>query len=113
MLTSTPIARGLKLGEQGGTTFYAPDGRLKSRREDLGMWRRPEHVGGFEFFLCNRETTARHVQQSRPWSPLAGGKDFNPQAVQRTVDGIRNDAGAVRSAYSSIRGPDNPLERGR
>ncbi len=39
--------------------------------------------------------------------------DFNPQAVRRTVDGIRKDAGAVRSAYSAIRGPGNPLERGR
>jgi hypothetical protein len=27
------------------------------------------------------------------------GGDFNPQAIRRTVDGIRNDAGAVRSAY--------------
>jgi hypothetical protein len=33
------------------------------------------------------------------------GGEFNPQAVRRTVDGIRNDAGAVRSAYSAIRGP--------
>jgi hypothetical protein len=41
------------------------------------------------------------------------GGDFNPQAVRRTVDGIRSDAGAVRSAYSAIRGPGNPLERGR
>ena len=41
------------------------------------------------------------------------GGDFNPQAVRRTVDGIRNDVGAVRSAYSAIRGPGNPLERGR
>jgi hypothetical protein len=41
------------------------------------------------------------------------GGDFNPQAVRRTVDGIRSDAGAVRSAYSAIRGPGNPLERAR
>ncbi len=41
------------------------------------------------------------------------GGDVNPQAVRRIVDGIRNDAGAVRSAYSAIRGPGNPLERGR
>ena len=43
---------------------------------------------------------------------LRGG-GLNPQAVRRTVDGIRSDAGAVRSAYSAIRGPGNPLERGR
>ncbi len=41
------------------------------------------------------------------------GRDFNPQAIRRTVDGIRNDAGAVRSVYSAISGPGNPLERGR
>ena len=41
------------------------------------------------------------------------GGDFNPQDVRRTVDGIRNDAGAFRSAYSTIRGPGNPFERGR
>ena len=42
------------------------------------------------------------------------GGDFNPQAIRRTVDGIRSDAGAVRSAYSAVRGAaDNPLERGR
>ncbi len=39
------------------------------------------------------------------------GGDFNPQVIQRTVGGIRNDAGVVRSAYSAIRGPDHPLER--
>jgi len=40
--------------------------------------------------------------------------DFNPQAIQRTIDGIRSDAGAVRSAYSVVRGAaGNPLERGR
>ena len=42
------------------------------------------------------------------------GGDFNPQAIRRTVDGIRSDAGAVRSAYSAVRGAaGNPLERGR
>jgi hypothetical protein len=42
------------------------------------------------------------------------GGDFNPQAIRRTVDGIRYDAGAVRSSYSAVRGAaDNPLERGR
>ena len=41
------------------------------------------------------------------------GGDFNPQAVRRTVDGIRSDAGAVRSAYTAVRGAGNPLERGR
>ncbi len=39
--------------------------------------------------------------------------DFNPQVTRRTVDGIRKVAGAVRSAYSAIRGPGSPLERGR
>ena len=28
----------------------------------------------------------------------------DPQAIRRTVDGIRNDAGAVRSAYKQVRG---------
>jgi hypothetical protein len=42
------------------------------------------------------------------------GGDFNPHAIRRTVDGIRSDAGAVRSAYSAVRGAaGNPLERGR
>ena len=43
------------------------------------------------------------------------GGDFNhPQAIRRTVDGIRSDAGAVRSAYSAVRGASgSPLERGR
>ena len=41
------------------------------------------------------------------------GGDFNPQAIRRTVDGIQNDAGDVRSAYNQIRGAGNPLERGR
>ena len=40
------------------------------------------------------------------------GGDLNPHAIRRTVDGIRNDAGAVRSAYNQIRGAGNPLERG-
>ncbi len=41
------------------------------------------------------------------------GGDFNPHAIRWTVDGIRSDAGAARSAYSAIRGPGNPLERCR
>ena len=42
------------------------------------------------------------------------GGDINPHAIRRTVDGIRSDAGAVRSAYSAVRGASgNPLERGR
>ena len=40
------------------------------------------------------------------------GGDFNTQAIRRTVDGIRADAGAVRAAYNQVRGADNPLERG-
>ena len=39
--------------------------------------------------------------------------DLNPQAIRRTVDRIRNNAGAVRSAYMADRGAGNPLERGR
>jgi hypothetical protein len=41
------------------------------------------------------------------------GGYFSLQAIQRTVNGKRNDAGAFWSAYSTIRGLDNPLERGR
>ena len=44
---------------------------------------------------------------------LRGGGDFNPQAVRRTVDGIRSDVGNIRSAYAAVRGQGNPLERGR
>jgi hypothetical protein len=40
--------------------------------------------------------------------------EFNPREIWRTIDGIRSDAGAVRSAYSAVRGAaGNPLERGR
>ena len=39
---------------------------------------------------------------------------FNPREIRRTIDGIRSDAGAVRSAYTAVRGAaGNPLERGR
>ena len=42
------------------------------------------------------------------------GGDINPHAIRRTVDGIRSDAGAVRSAYSAVWGASgNPLERVR
>ncbi len=41
------------------------------------------------------------------------GGDFNPQTIRRTVDGIRNDAGADRSAYTAVRRAGNPLMRGR
>ena len=41
------------------------------------------------------------------------GGDFNPQAIRRTVDAIRNDTGAVWSAYTAVRGAGNQLERGR
>ncbi len=44
---------------------------------------------------------------------ITRGGYFNAKAVRRTVDGIRNDAGAVWSAYSAVRGLGNPLERGR
>ncbi len=39
--------------------------------------------------------------------------DFHPQEIRRTINGIRSDAGAVRSAYTSVRGAGNPLEKGR
>ena len=39
--------------------------------------------------------------------------DFKPQAVWRTIEGIRADAGAVRATYNQVRGAGNPLERGR
>ena len=40
--------------------------------------------------------------------------EFNPREIRRTIDGIRSDAGAVRSAYTAVRGAaGNPLERGR
>ena len=40
--------------------------------------------------------------------------EFNLMEIRRTIDGIRSDAGAVRSAYSAVRGAaGNPLERGR
>ena len=44
---------------------------------------------------------------------LARG-DFNPQAIRRTVDGIRSDTAAVRAAYTEVRGGmGSPLERRR
>ena len=43
---------------------------------------------------------------------LRGG-DINVQAARRTLDNIRSDAGRVREAYNSVRGPGNPLERRR
>ena len=39
--------------------------------------------------------------------------DINPLEIQRTIDGIRSDAGAVRAAYNEVRGAGSPLERGR
>ncbi len=39
--------------------------------------------------------------------------EFHPQEIRRTITGIRSDAGAVRSAYTSVRGAANPLEKGR
>jgi hypothetical protein len=44
---------------------------------------------------------------------LARG-DFNPQVMQRIVDGIRSDTAVVRAAYTEVRGGiGNPLERWR
>ncbi len=44
---------------------------------------------------------------------LRGG-NLNPHVIRRTIDDICSDAGAVRSAYSAVRGASrNPLERGR
>ena len=39
--------------------------------------------------------------------------EFHPQEIRRTINGIRTNVGAVRSAYTEVRGPGNPLERGR
>ncbi len=39
--------------------------------------------------------------------------EFHPHEIRRTVNGIRSDAGAVRSAYTAVRGAGSPLERGR
>jgi hypothetical protein len=40
--------------------------------------------------------------------------EFNPKKIRQTIDGIRSDAGAVRSAYYAVRGTaGNPLGRGR
>jgi len=30
--------------------------------------------------------------------------EFNPREIRRTIDGIGSDAGAVRSAYTAVRG---------
>ncbi len=38
--------------------------------------------------------------------------EFHPQEIRRTINGIRSDASAVRSAYTSVRGAGNPLEKG-
>jgi len=41
-------------------------------------------------------------------------EEFNRREIRRTIDGIRSDAGAVRSAYSAVReAAENRLERGR
>ncbi len=39
--------------------------------------------------------------------------EFNPQEIRRTINGIRNESSAVRSADMDVRGAGNPLERGR
>ncbi len=39
--------------------------------------------------------------------------EFHPQEIRCTINGIRSDAGAVRSTYTSVRGAGNPLEKGR
>ncbi len=40
--------------------------------------------------------------------------EFNPREIRRIIDGIRSDVGAVRSAYSAVRGAaGKPLEIGR
>jgi hypothetical protein len=30
--------------------------------------------------------------------------EFNPREIRRTIHGIRSDAGAVRGAYTAVRG---------
>ena len=39
--------------------------------------------------------------------------ELHPQEIRRTINGIRDNFGAVRSAYTEVRGAGNPLERGR
>ncbi len=39
--------------------------------------------------------------------------EFHPKEIRRTINGIRSDAGVVRSAFTSVRGADYPLEKGR
>ncbi len=38
--------------------------------------------------------------------------EFNLREIQRTIDGIRSDAGAVRSAYTAVRGWRGIREKG-
>ena len=45
-------------------------------------------------------------------SILRGGC-VNTGAIRQTVSGTRSDAAGVKSAYSSLRSPENPLERHR
>jgi len=39
--------------------------------------------------------------------------EFHPQEIRRTINGIRNNVGAARSAYTEVRGACIPLEKGR
>ena len=39
--------------------------------------------------------------------------EFHPQEIRRTINVIRDNAGAVRSAYTEVRGAGKPLKRGR
>ena len=41
------------------------------------------------------------------------GRQINTQEVRQTVNAMRSDAAGVKAAYSSMRGPGNPLERSR
>ena len=45
-------------------------------------------------------------------SILKGG-GVNADVIRQTVSGMRSDAAGVKVAYSSLRGPGNPLERRR
>jgi hypothetical protein len=46
-------------------------------------------------------------------SSFLRGGGVNTGALRQTVNNMRSDAAGVKAAYSSFRGPGNPLERRR
>ncbi len=44
---------------------------------------------------------------------LLRGGSVSTGAIRQTVNNLRSDATGVKAAYSSLRGPGNPLERRR